>query len=271
METNPQIKKSRIKRISTVKNEDVFDITVRNNHNFFANGVLAHNCEILLGEKSYCNLITVNLAKFNGREKELERAFWIMGRANYRQTCVDFRDDLLQVTWHELNQFLRLTGVGCAGIVMWDHHKNPKEIQKLRKIARESVDSMAKELNLPKSKAVTTVKPDGCGFYTTQLQLADGTIASYLDIFMKCGYDLEFIETAGEKVWLDLNQDVYVLDENNESQKVTKLYINGYKPVYKLTFEDGNVYEFTGNHKLKTTNGWKRVDELTEDDDILAY
>lgn len=27
---------------------DVFDITVEDNHNFYANGVLVHNCEIML-------------------------------------------------------------------------------------------------------------------------------------------------------------------------------------------------------------------------------
>jgi len=106
VETNSQIKRSKIKRINVVKNDNVFDITVRNNNNFFANGILVHNCEILLGEKSFCNLVTTNLAKFNGRMRELLRAHWIIARANYRQTCVDFRDGVLQSTWHELNQFL---------------------------------------------------------------------------------------------------------------------------------------------------------------------
>ena len=143
--------------------EDVWDLSVYDDtHCFRLPGVVTGNCgEILLGEKSFCNLVTTNLAKFNGRFNELLRAHWIIARANYRQTCVDFRDGILQSTWHELNQFLRLTGVGCAGIVMWEHQNNPKEIRKLRRTAREAVDLMAVELNLPKSKAVTTVKPDG--------------------------------------------------------------------------------------------------------------
>jgi len=143
--------------------EDVWDLSVYDDtHCFRLSGVVTGNCgEILLGEKSFCNLVTTNLAKFNGRFNELLRAHWIIARANYRQTCVDFRDGILQSTWHELNQFLRLTGVGCAGIVMWEHQNNPKEIKKLRRMAHEGVDLMAMELNLPKSKAVTTVKPDG--------------------------------------------------------------------------------------------------------------
>lgn len=30
--------------IKKIKSEDVYDITTRKNHNFFANGVLVHNC-----------------------------------------------------------------------------------------------------------------------------------------------------------------------------------------------------------------------------------
>jgi intein/homing endonuclease len=31
-------------RIEQMQNEDVYDISVRKNHNFFANEVLVHNC-----------------------------------------------------------------------------------------------------------------------------------------------------------------------------------------------------------------------------------
>lgn len=115
----------------------------------------------MLGDKSYCNLVTINLAKFNGREDDLHRAMYIAARANYRQTCVDFRDGILQDTWHELNQFLRLCGVGCAGIVMWEHHMNPEKVRKIADEARKGTKSMAIELGMPLPKATTTVKPDG--------------------------------------------------------------------------------------------------------------
>lgn len=161
LDVNNKTVEDRIVNIVSVSSENVYDVSIRNNQNFFANGLLVHNCEILLGDKSYCNLVTIDLGKFNGRETELHRAFWIMGRANYRQTCVDLRDGVLQETWHELNQFLRLTGMGCAGIVMWEHHKSPKHIKVLANHARAAVNSMAKDLNLPISQAVNTTKPDG--------------------------------------------------------------------------------------------------------------
>lgn len=117
--------------------------------------------EILLGNKSFCNLVETDLGKFNGRFDDLIRALYVIARANYRQTCVDLDDGILQRSWHELNQFLRLTGVGLTGIVRWEHVASPEAFRMLRRAAQGGVNSMADELGLPRSKAVTTVKPSG--------------------------------------------------------------------------------------------------------------
>jgi len=42
-----KLKRVGIKSISTVDNQDVYDITTKNNHNFFANGLLVHNCGMI--------------------------------------------------------------------------------------------------------------------------------------------------------------------------------------------------------------------------------
>lgn len=59
------IKKIKVKRINIVKNEDVYDLKVENNHNFFANGILVHNCgEIVLSAYDSCRLLTINLLSY---------------------------------------------------------------------------------------------------------------------------------------------------------------------------------------------------------------
>lgn len=118
--------------------------------------------EILLGDKSFCNLVEFDLNKCNGKDINTIR-YWIriLARANYRQTCVNLDDGILQRTWHELNEFLRLTGVGLTGIVTWEHLDKPHRFELLREAAIEGAHSMADELGLPRSKAVTTVKPSG--------------------------------------------------------------------------------------------------------------
>ena len=118
--------------------------------------------EILLGNKNFCNLVEFDLNKTNGMDPDLVR-HWIglIARANYRQTCVSFDDGILQRSWHELNQFLRLTGVGLTGIVTWEHLNNPAMFDLLRYAAHKGAHGMADELGLPRSKAVCTVKPSG--------------------------------------------------------------------------------------------------------------
>ena len=117
--------------------------------------------EILLANKSFCNLTEVDLAKFNGDWDGLCEAVRIVARANYRQTCVDLRDEILQSSWHELNEFLRLTGVGLTGIVRWEFQQDGPKLETLRNIATLGTIRMADELKLPRSKAVTTIKPSG--------------------------------------------------------------------------------------------------------------
>ncbi len=59
------IKKIKIKRINIISNEDVYDITVEDNHNFFANNLLVHNCaEEPLPAGGSCLLGSLNLSAF---------------------------------------------------------------------------------------------------------------------------------------------------------------------------------------------------------------
>jgi adenosylcobalamin-dependent ribonucleoside-triphosphate reductase len=117
--------------------------------------------EILLGNKSFCNLVEIDLAKFNDDWKGLIEAMRIAARANYRQTCVNLVDGVLQRSWHELNEFLRLCGVGVTGVVRWEKVNDGLAWYDLKNIARDGAFSMADELGLPRPKAVTTVKPSG--------------------------------------------------------------------------------------------------------------
>lgn len=116
--------------------------------------------EILLGNKSFCNLTEVDVAKFKGDSAGLRRAIHIAARANYRQTCVNLRDGILQEAWHLNNEFLRLCGVGLTGIV-----RRPDlqayDYAELQRTAVAGAYGMADEFDLPRPKNVTTIKPSG--------------------------------------------------------------------------------------------------------------
>lgn len=118
--------------------------------------------EILLPNKGFCNLVEINLSHFNGKKAlKLWRTAELLARANYRQTCVNLVDGILQRAWHENNEFLRLCGVGVTGVAEWEPVGDPAVWRMLRDKVKRSAYKMADELGLPRPKAVTTVKPSG--------------------------------------------------------------------------------------------------------------
>lgn len=116
--------------------------------------------EILLANKAFCNLVEVCVSAFRGAWNMLLRAMTLMGRANYRQTCVDLHDGILQSAWHENNEFLRLCGVGLTGI-SGRPDLTPYDYGLLKNCATVGAYGMADELGLPRPKLVTCIKPSG--------------------------------------------------------------------------------------------------------------
>jgi len=116
--------------------------------------------EILLGNKSFCNLTETDISKFKGNTAGLHDAIRLAARANYRQTCVNLKDGILQEAWHLNNYFLRLCGVGLTGIAMRPDMTS-YDYEYLKRTATSAAISMADELGLPRPKNVTCVKPSG--------------------------------------------------------------------------------------------------------------
>jgi len=116
--------------------------------------------EILLGNKSFCNLTETDIGKFKGNNAAMHEAIRLAARANYRQTCVNLQDGILQESWHLNNYFLRLCGVGLTGIV-----KRPDmtgyDYEYLKRTATAAAIGMADELGLPRPKNITCIKPSG--------------------------------------------------------------------------------------------------------------
>ena len=116
--------------------------------------------EILLADKGFCNLVTTNVGAFIEDPAGLLRAVYLMGRANYRQTCVDLRDGVLQEKWHQNNEFLRLCGVSLTGQAMRPD-LTPYDYRTIKNEGIAGAYSMAVELDMPRPKNVTTGKPEG--------------------------------------------------------------------------------------------------------------
>lgn len=60
-----------------------------------------------------------------------------------------------------------------------------------------------------------------------------------------------------------------------EPDVVVKLFKNliasSKEDMYELEFDNGTILKVTGNHKILTTTGYKRADELSEEDEIVNF
>lgn len=71
--------------------------------------------------------------------------------------------------------------------------------------------------------------------------------------------------------WVKTTNDNNLKVENRQVDFVYK-NLSQDNQMFEIEMEDGSIIKITGNHKVKLTNGiYKRVDELTEDDDILNF
>lgn len=115
--------------------------------------------EILLADKGFCNLFETDVSKFTHID-DLLAALRLVARANYRQTLVNLDDGILQRTWHENNEFLRLCGTSITGVV-GRPDLTAHDYRAMRIAAQAGAWSMADELGTPRPKNVTCVKPSG--------------------------------------------------------------------------------------------------------------
>lgn len=257
---------ARLKKIEYLdEKHDVYDIEVEDNHNFFVEGVLAHNCEISLRPNQFCNLCEVNASDLESQEDFEERVRVASFIGTLQAGYTDFH--YLRDVWKKTTEKEALIGVGMTGIgsgVVLEY-----DMKKAAKVVKEENERVAGLIGINKSARTTTVKPSGCQIPSTEIKTNLGVL-SLDDIFRINGIDLG--EKLGEnRTWYDVKEEIKVLNQFNEEKLITKLFINGFEETIEFTMEDGTIIECTPNHKFMMEDGsWKEAKEITEDDGFLV-
>jgi len=226
--------------------------------------------EIILRDMEFCNL-TEAIIRGTDTEKDLAEKVEIAAiLGTWQSTLTNFK--YLSKKWKENCEEERLLGVSLTGIMDSELTNNKKSglsdrLDKWTKVAQQINEEYAKKIGIPPSVAITTVKPSGCVTLDTKIRTTDG-IKTLQNIFDENGVDLINVDSGS---WFIPSRDLMVYDQNNHQQKVSKLYVNGITEIYEIEDEEGNVFKFTGNHKVMVGGVWKRVDELKETDSIDCW
>jgi ribonucleoside-diphosphate reductase alpha chain len=218
-----------------------------------------------------CNLTEGNGSACNTEEKFYEacRSLSILGTLQAGYTNFKY----VNKTTRELFEREALLGCSFTGWMSNPHiMMNPDIQRKGAEIIKEVNRELASIIEINPASRATTCKPSGnsCTTFDTKIktELGDMTLN---EVFNYCMGEEIIIDNLIYDTFAKPKNLLKVFDENNELQDITALYMNGNTPVYDIEFEDGSIYKFTGNHKLKTINGWKKVDELLDGDEIISY
>lgn len=171
--------RTKIKKITIEKNRDVYDIQVRKNHNFFANGILVHNCEIGLRPFQFCNLVEINVSDVETQEELNARSRAASFIGTLQASYTDFH--YLRPIWKRTTEKEALIGVSMTGIASGQVLKLNMSEASLE-VNKEN-RRVAMQIGINKAARTTCVKPAG----TTSLTLgtSSGIHAWHNDYYLR--------------------------------------------------------------------------------------
>lgn len=158
-----------IEYIESVGVEEVFDITTSNSHNFIANGIITHNC----------NLVEVNASDIQSQEDFNQRVKAATFIGTLQASYTDFH--YLRSEWKRTTEKEALLGVSMTGIASMEVFKY--DIEQATNMVREENQRVAKLISINSAARLTCVKPAG----TTSLVLgtSSGIHAWHNDYYIR--------------------------------------------------------------------------------------
>jgi replicative DNA helicase len=142
-------------------------------------------------------------------------------------------------------------------------------VQEISYLSR-ALKGLARELNIPvlvasqlsraveqrndKRPMLSDLRESGCLTGSSLVQMADGRRVP-IETLAKNGQSLDVMA---------LNQETWQI----EPVTARKAWKTGTRPVFKLTTQLGHSLDATANHRFRTLQGWKRLDELSSGDHI---
>lgn len=137
--------------------KDVYDIEVEGNHNFFANGILAHNCEIALRPFQFCNLCEVNVSNIESQEDLNARVKAAAFVGTLQAGYTDFH--YLRPVWQRTTEREALIGVGITGV--GSGKAQQYDMTQAADIVKGENARVANLIGINKAARTTTIKPSG--------------------------------------------------------------------------------------------------------------
>jgi len=278
--------------------EQVYDLTIPETHNFVAADICVHNTACALSmchtsaikyksrvaifslEMSAEQLVQRLLCMEGGIDQSRLRTGYInedeWGRiiqaaAALAETDI-YIDDSANISTLEMrSKARRLHSERPLDLVIVDYLQlmqggataSENRVQEISKISRE-LKGLARELQVPVlslSQVSRAVESRTSHIPMLSDLRESGCLAGDTPVYLPdTGAYRPINELVGQRGFhvLALNTDTWRL----EPAEVTNAFSTGVKPIYRLTTRLGRTVRATANHKFLTVGGWKRLDEM---------
>lgn len=143
----------------------VYDAQVDEVHAFDANGIVAHNSEIILRPNQFCNLSEVVIRPSDDEPEVARKVRLAAILGTFQSTLTDFT--YIRKVWKKNTEEERLLGVSLTGIAdntLFNSARSEgleSRLSQLREVAVSTNAEYAQILGIPQSVAVTCSKPSG--------------------------------------------------------------------------------------------------------------
>lgn len=280
-----------------------YDLTVPDGHAFVANGIVNHNTSFMLSAAINLARLGARIAIFSmemgveqivqrfvsmeaainsqnlrlGQLSQQEYSRFVHAAGNLSNFRIFIDDTPAMSPLQMRTKCLRMAREHGIDLVIVDYMQlmnaggayENNRVQEISYISR-NMKEMARELNVPvmsaaqlsraveqrqdKRPVLSDLRESGCLAGDSLVYLPDeGRYAPIRELVGKSGFRVTSLNTETWKL---------------EPGIVTNAFCTGTKPVYRLTTQLGRTIRATANHKFLTIQGWKRLDELTENDHI---
>lgn len=213
--------------------------------------------EISLKSRQFCNLTSINFATIKDNQDFKERAWAATFIGTLQSGYTNFH--YLSSKWQDNTIRDSLLGVSLTGICDNSNYKD-FDWKGVTEYINEVNKETAEKIGVSPSIRITCIKPEGCLEKSTLIRTDIGDL-SLEDIFRLNGYTYDDIKDY-KGVFLETRMEIFIYNENNELEKINKLFVNGTSDVYEIEFEDGLKVKCTKDHKFLTIDGWKTAEEL---------
>lgn len=142
---------------------DVWDAEVSEVHAFDANGIYAHNSEIILRPNEFCNLSTVVVRAEDDLTDLVEKVEVAAILGTWQASLTNFK--YIRDIWRQNTEDERLLGVSMTGPfsnkLLTSLRTTPEILRYLKNVAVETNARVADEIGINRAAAITCIKPEG--------------------------------------------------------------------------------------------------------------